>query len=140
LMTQQARLYDQAKGGKQKFPVYVVPAAVVDATIERKEPVERAVAGKDLKFERYAYSLGGTDVTLWIEPAGKLVFADVPAQHAAFVREGYEILGKTPETDPLLSTAKYEVKTEHDVGVPMRDGVKLLTDVYRPQTSDKCPV
>src|SRR5262249_9161588 len=30
------------------------------------------------------------------------------------------------------SEAKYEVTTERDVWVPMRDGVKLATDVYHP--------
>lgn len=144
---QQVRAYDQAKGGKQTFPVYVIagPAGavrVIDVTLERKDPAERTVGGKDVKFSRYVYSLVslGLDVTLWIDPADKLVFADVPVQHAAYVREGYEILAKTPEKDPLLSTAKYEVKTEQNVGVPMRDGAKLLTDIYRPQTADKCPV
>jgi putative CocE/NonD family hydrolase len=141
-MTQQVRLYDQAKGGKQTFSVYVVPAMVIDVTLERKEPVERTVAGKDVKFSRYVYTLVplGLDVTLWIDPAGKLVFGDVPVQHAAYVREGYEILAKAQETDPLLSSAKYEFKTERNAGVPMRDGAKLLTDIYRPQTADKCPV
>jgi putative CocE/NonD family hydrolase len=113
---------------------------MADVTLERKDPIERAVGGRDVKFSRYVYSVMGIDITIWLEPAGKLVFADVPVQHAAYVREGYEILSRSPESDPLLSTAKYEVKTDHNVGVPMRDGVKLLTDLYRPQTADKSPV
>ncbi len=140
LVTQQVRRYDQAKGGKQTFPVFVLPGAMLEATLERKDPAERAVGGKDVKFSRYQYSLHGTDITLWVDPAGKLVLADIPVQRATIVREGYEILARAPETDPLLSTAKYEVKVERNVGVPMRDGVKLLTDLYRPQTADKCPV
>jgi putative CocE/NonD family hydrolase len=144
---QQVRAYDQAKGGKQTFPVYVIggptgPVRVIDVALERKEPAERPVGGKDVKFARYTYTLVplGLEVNLWIDPSGRLVFADVPVQHAAYVREGYEILAKVPEKDPLLSAAKYEVKTEQNVAVPMRDGAKLLTDIYRPQTADKCPV
>jgi uncharacterized protein len=140
LMTQQVRLYDQAKGGKQTFPVFAVPALMADVVLERKEPAERTVGGKDVKFSLYSYGVMGIDINLWLDPAGKLVFAEVPGQHAAYVREGYEILTRSPETDPLVSTAKYEVKIDRNVGVPMRDGVKLLTDLYRPQAADKCPV
>jgi putative CocE/NonD family hydrolase len=140
LLTQQVRLYDQAKGGKQTFPVFVLPARVVDVTVERKEPADRSIGGRDVQFARYLYSIPGIDITLWLDPAGKLVLADIPIQHAVFVREGYELLSRAPETDPLLSAPKYEVKIERNVGVPMRDGPKLLTDLYRPQTDGKCPV
>ena len=34
----------------------------------------------------------------------------------------------------------YKVKAEYDVKVPMRDGVLLSTDVYRPDTSGRFPV
>ncbi len=139
LMTQQVRLYDQKKGGKQTFPVLVVPGVMADVALERKDPTERTVGGKDVKFSRYLYSMLGIDVTLWIDPAGKLVLADVPVQHAAYVREGFEALTRAPDADPLLSAPKYEVKVEKNVGVPMRDGVKLLTDLYRPQTAERCP-
>jgi putative CocE/NonD family hydrolase len=139
-MTQQVRLYDQAKGGKQTFPVFVVPALVTDVTLERKDPVDRTVGGKDVRFSRYLYSLLGLDVTIWLDPDGKLVFADVPVQHAAYVREGYEILSKSQDADPLLSSPKFEVKIDHNVGVPMRDGINLLTDLYRPQSAAKSPV
>src|SRR5262249_54677648 len=88
LMTREVRRYDQAKGGKQTFPVFIVPALMADATLERKESVDRAVGGRDVKFSRYAYGVMGVDLTLWLDPAGKLVFAEIPAQHAAFVREG----------------------------------------------------
>jgi putative CocE/NonD family hydrolase len=140
LMTQQVRRYDQAKGGKQTFPVLVLPGVMVDVTLERKDPVERSIVGKDVKFARYLYGLLGIDVTLWLDPGGKLVYADVPVQHAAYVREGYELLMREPEKDPLLSVPKYEVRVEKDVGVPMRDGVALPTDLYRPKADGKFPV
>jgi uncharacterized protein len=140
LFTQQVRQYDQAKGGKQTFPIFIVPAVVIDATLERKDPVVRTAGGRDVKFSRYLHSMAGIDVTLWMDPDGKLVMADVPVQHAAYVREGYEILMRTPELDPLLSTAKWEVKVDHNINVPMRDGVKLLTDIYHPRTTEKCPI
>jgi putative CocE/NonD family hydrolase len=140
LTTQAVRQYDQTKGGKQSFQLFVLPGIMVTVTLEKKELAERTVAGRDVKFSRYLYSLHGVDITLWLDPAGKLVYAEVPAQHAAYVRDGYDILAQAPEADPLLSTAKYSFKIDRDVGVPMRDGVKLLTDIYRPDTADKCPI
>jgi putative CocE/NonD family hydrolase len=140
LMTQLVRRYDQAKGGKQTIPVFVLGGGMVDVSVESKDPAEHSIGGKDVKFKRFLCTLGGTEITAWVDPAGKLVLADVPAQHAAYVREGYELLNRAAETDPLLSTPKHEVQIERNVGVPMRDGVKLLTDLYRPKAAGKFPV
>jgi putative CocE/NonD family hydrolase len=140
LMTLLVRQYDQAKSGKQTFPVLILPGVMTDVTLERKEPAERGIKGQDVRFARYLYSMLGIDITLWLDPAGKLVFADVPVQHAAYVREGYELLTRAPETEPLLSAPKYEVRTEKNIGVPMRDGAALLTDLYRPKAEGKFPV
>jgi len=132
--------YDQAKGGKQAFPIFAPPGAVLEETIERKEPAERNIGGKDVKFSRYVHSVNGADLTVWLDPASKVVLIDIPFQHASIVRDGYELLCRAQETDPLLSTAKYEVQIERNVGVPMRDGVKLTTDLYRPRADGKFPV
>jgi putative CocE/NonD family hydrolase len=140
LTSQLVRRYDQAKGGKQTFPVFVLPGQMVDVTVERKEPTERSIGGKDVKFKRFAYTLEGIDITLWLDPAGKLVLAEVPVQHAAYVREGYELLTRAPESDPLLSAPKHEIQIDRNVGAPMRDGLKLLTDLYRPKAAGKFPV
>ena len=133
-------LYDKAKGGKQTFPLVIVPGVAMEASLEFKDKIERSVGGKDLQFERYIYYLPGVDVTVWVDAAGKVYFADVPAQHVAYVREGYEVLRKSGEADPLLSAPKFEVKLEQGVGVPMRDGLKLSTDLYLPQAGAKVPV
>jgi hypothetical protein len=63
LMSQPVRLYDRAKGGKQSFPLVVLPGAAVDASLEFKDKVERTVAGKDLTLYRYTYGLPGVDVS-----------------------------------------------------------------------------
>jgi putative CocE/NonD family hydrolase len=39
----------------------------------------------------------------------------------------------------LISQPKYEVLLEEDVWVPMRDGVRLATDIYYPKGKDKFP-
>jgi putative CocE/NonD family hydrolase len=35
---------------------------------------------------------------------------------------------------------KYSVSVERNVMIPMRDGIKLAADIYRPETSEKLPV
>jgi len=100
------RFYDTAKGGKQTFPLFIIPGVMMEGSLEMKDTVERDIGGKDIEFTRFVYGLPGVDVTLWIGVDGKLYLADVPAQHAVIVREGYEALRKVPESDPLLSAPR----------------------------------
>jgi putative CocE/NonD family hydrolase len=140
LMSQAVRLYDRAKGGKQPFPVIILPGVAMDASLEFKDQVERTVGNKDLTFLRYTYSLVGIDIILWTDTDGRVYLGEVPAQHAAYVREGYEVLRKEPVSDPLISQPKFEVKVQAATKIAMRDGVKLATDIYLPQTEGKIPV
>ena len=140
LMSQVVRAYDREKGGKQTFPLFIIPGVMMEASLEVKEEVERSIAGKDMKFIKYLYGVPGVDVILWVDDHERLYFADVPAQSAAYVREGYEILLKKPEADPLLSTAKYKITEEHGIGIPMRDEINLSTNIYLPEAEAKFPV
>ncbi len=140
LMTQVVHRYDAAKGGKQEFPVLILPKTMGSMSVQSKEPAERAVRGRDVKFARYQLSMFGIDLLAWLDPAGKLVYAEVPVQHAAYVREGYELLMQQDESDPKLSKAAYECKIERNIGVPMRDGLALLTDLYQPKAEGKFPL
>ncbi len=140
LMSAVIRSYDSAKGGSQTIPLFIVPVIVVDATIEWLETVERSIGGQDLRLDRYKFGIPGVDVFLLIDDQGRVVFGDVPAQHGAYVREGYEGLMKPEEVDPLLSKPEFEVDVESNVPIPMRDGTKLATDLYRPRAEGKHPV
>jgi putative CocE/NonD family hydrolase len=139
LMSLSVRAYDATKEGKQTLPMVAIPKSQFDATIERKDTLERNVAGKDLKLTRYLLTLGSVDITIWADSAGKVYLAEVPSQSAAYVRDGYETLRKTEVNDPLLSQPKFAIKEELNVRVAMRDGVKLATDIYRPDQPGKHP-
>jgi X-Pro dipeptidyl-peptidase (S15 family) len=89
---------------------------------------------------KFLYGLPGLDAFVWADGTGKIYLVDIPAQKAVFVREGYEALRKPAPTDALLSAPTYEVAVDKSVAVPMRDGVKLVLDVYRPQGVEKAPV
>ena len=140
LMSQLIRSYDGAAGGKQTFSLFVIPRQVIEASLERLDEVERTIGGRDQTFIRYHLDLSSVELTVWADAAGKVYVGDLPSQHAAYVREGYELLWQTPDPDPLLSAPVHEVLIDSDVQVPMRDGVKLATDVYRPAGTGKYPV
>lgn len=132
--------YDQAAGGKQEFSIFIVPQIVMTAALERLDEVERTITGRDWHLTRYRFGLPGVDVTLYIDDEGRLVFGDVPAQHGAYVRSGFESLLAPEEVDPALSAPEYDVLLDADVAVPMRDGLGLMTDIYRPDAPGQFPV
>ncbi|MDH3215056.1 MAG: CocE/NonD family hydrolase [Candidatus Krumholzibacteria bacterium] len=140
LMSQAVIAYDQEAGGKQTFPLFIIPAVVMDASLERLETVERNVMGAWHTFTLYRYGLPGVDVTIWVDEQNRVCFGDVPAQHGAYIRAGYEALRIKEEVDSLISRAQYEVIVERDVGVAMRDGLDLATDIYRPDADRRFPV
>jgi len=139
LMSQGVRAYDRNKAGKQTFPLFIIPGAMTSASLELKETAERSIGGKDIRLDRFVYELPGVDVTVWADRAGKVYLGDVPSQHAAWVREGYEILRKQATDDPLLSKATFAVKVERNARLTMRDGTHLATDIYRPDGDGKFP-
>jgi putative CocE/NonD family hydrolase len=139
LMTQAVSVYDEAAGGKQTISIFIVPAVVMDGSLERLDPVEKTIGGSNVTLRRYLYGLPGVDVTLHLDSEGRFVFADVPQQHAAYVRDGYEYLLGAEEVT-LVSQADYEYVLESGVEVPMRDGLKLSTDIYRPDSDGEFPV
>jgi hypothetical protein len=92
LISQALLLYDKARGGRQKFPVYVIPHMILEGSLEPIDEVQRTVAGRLMEFARYTFRLPGMDMTVWVDGEGKLYLADVPAQQGGYVREGYEEL------------------------------------------------
>lgn len=139
LMAHTVALYDTSEGGVQTIPIFIVPSVVLDGTLERLEPVERVVGGVDLELTPYVYGLPGVNVTVYVDDDGRVVFGDVPQQHAAYVREGYEALLRAEE-DTTVSRPEFEILVDSNVKVPMRDGLDLATDVYRPKGDGSFPV
>lgn len=140
LMSQSVRLYDKEKGGKQTFPCFSIPGFMGTVTLEELEEVDRIVGGKDIKFRKFLYALADVDLILWVDENDKLYLAEVPAQKANYVRDGFEILMQRPVQDPLLSQPEYEIREDMNIGVPMRDGINLSTNIYRPKVDEKFPV
>ena len=140
LISQALRRYDAAKGGRQEFPCLVLGGGAVTVSVERKQAVERTVGARDLSLTEWVYGVAGTDISVLADKDGRIYSGEIPVQPATFVREGYEALRKPPVEDPLISAAKYEVKVDSNVMLPMRDGVKLATDIYLPVGVEKAPL
>jgi uncharacterized protein len=149
LISQALLRYDMTKGGAQAFPVLKLnDLAIEDLTLERQDAVERTVGGRALKLSRWIYSLSNCDIRVLSGQDGRVYLASglpwfkgfgIPEQNAFYVRDGYESL-RQPVEDPMISQPKYEVKVEAGVKVPMRDGVKLATDLYLPIGAPRAPV
>ncbi len=140
LMSQIVLAYDQAAGGKQVFPVFLIPQAVRDVSVERLQVVDRNIMGRFQSFTLYRLGLPGVDVTLWVDEEHKVCYGDVPAQRGAYVRNGYEALRIPPAADSLMSLPTYDFEVDRGIGVPMRDGIKLATDIYRPKGEGQFPI
>ncbi|MBI1852032.1 MAG: CocE/NonD family hydrolase, partial [Planctomycetes bacterium] len=92
---------------------------------------------------------GVADGTLVTTPKGTPVYLTIPGQKVDIRLEGYEDLKPPPSSGrtivdsgewlKLLSKAEHTVAIETKVMVPMRDKVKLATDVYRPEKEGKVP-
>ncbi len=140
LMSQIVVAYDQAAGGKQVFPVFLIPQAVRDVSVERLQVVDRNIMGRFQSFTLYRLGLPGVDVTLWVDEKHRVCYGDVPAQRGAYVRNGYEALRIPPAADSLMSLPTYDFEVDSGIGVPMRDGIKLATDIYRPKGEGQFPI
>src|SRR5262245_15071703 len=89
LSSQALRLYDHDKGGAQEFPILIGGSPPVEMTLEVKESNVRSVDGRDIALTKYQYSLNGYDLYALADETFKIYLVEVPAQNAAFVRDGF---------------------------------------------------
>ena len=99
LMSLALARYDVAKGGEQKYQVFFVAGKTDKASIELKQRADRMIGGKPHELLRYKVGLPGVDLQVWADARHKVYLIDVPAQHAAYVRDGYEVLRLARATD-----------------------------------------
>jgi len=140
LLSQAVIFYDRTKGGVQRFPLFFIPGAKIEGSLEYVESCERNAAGELRTFDKYLYSMPGIyNVVILVDAQNRVCLAEYPDIHGVFVREGYEVLNVRAPSDDLLSKAEHEVVVEANVGVPMRDSVELATAIYRPDGEGPFP-
>ena len=128
--------YDIKKKGKQKLSCFLAPAKIIDIELEYKGSEVRKVNNKNKGFLRFDLDLLGILIRIWADKDFKIYMMNVPVQYATYVRDGFEDLLKIRSEDPLLSKPQYEI-VKKTVKIPMRDGVKLATDLYIPDAPGK---
>jgi uncharacterized protein len=134
------QLYDRREGGKQTFAVFLTSGVSADITLRHEKAVRRTINGCSMQLDRFRYALPGLRATVWVDADGRVRLLNLPSQRSAFVRKGYELLRRKPRSNPLISAPVHCMRVEQNVGVPMRDGVKLATDIYHPEGPGKFPV
>jgi hypothetical protein len=114
LISQALRRYDRKKGGVQKFPLLILPDTLAELTVEAKRTTVYKIAGKNRTLTKFLYGLPGMDIYAWADAEGKVYLVNVPAQKAAFVREGYEALRKVEVSDAFHSAPRKAGRDERD--------------------------
>lgn len=135
--------YDLGKKGKQTFSRLLIPLgferleppAPADMELEFSGREKASIDGRESDFSVFEARSGGQTLRIWADRDLKIDMIRNAAQGSALVRQGYEVLANNGGGDPLLSQPIYQV-SRTTVMVPMRDGVKLATDLYRPQGKD----
>ena len=125
--------------GPSKVWVLEPGAPLAECTLTRQDDSVRTLAGKDIRLARWQIELAGVAFEALVDDQYRLVLATIPAQHAVFVRDGYQALMVAAVDDPKLSRPEHEVVFDDEVKVTMRDGVELAADVYRPARPGKYP-
>ncbi len=125
LISQAIRLYGLERGGIQKFPVLVEGKLAAELSLQAAEKKDGVT--------KFVYGLPGIDIYAWADCTGRLYMVQIPAQKAVFVRDGFE-------APRQADGAVQQVDVQSNVGVPMRDGLELATDIYRRAGVERAPV
>jgi len=134
------RGYDRVRGGKQTFHRFIAPQAMVDTDLTLVRREIRRIGGADRTFLVFDQTLASMPLKLWAGEDGKIYLIDIPSQYASYVRQGFEELLQARSEDPLLSKPEFSFSRRTEM-VPMRDGVRLATDLYLPEgAGDRVPV
>jgi putative CocE/NonD family hydrolase len=130
------RKYDMDQKGKQVFKRFRIPESfpgeIIDVEVEYMADEERTVGNRLIAFKKFQVKTMGIPSVYWVDQEYRICLTETKAVQAFGVREGYEELMFPKEAGPMLSKADFAV-TKKKAMMPMRDGVKLATDLYFPE-------
>ncbi len=134
------RKYDMAKKGKQVFKRFRIPESfpgeIIDIEVEYMADEERAVGNRSITLKKFQVKTMGIPSVYWVDQEYKICLTETKAAQAYGVRDGYEQLMFPKDAEQMLSKTDFEV-TRKMTMMPMRDGVKLATDLYFPSSGQK---
>jgi hypothetical protein len=130
------RKYDMDKKGKQVFKRFRIPESfpgeIIDVEVEYLDDEVKSIRNKSMSFKKFQVKVMGIPSVYWVDQEFKICLTETKAAQAFGVREGFEELMFPKEADLMLSKADFEVAKKMEM-MPMRDGVKLATDLYFPE-------
>ncbi|MBN2399578.1 MAG: CocE/NonD family hydrolase [Candidatus Aminicenantes bacterium] len=129
------KAYDLEAGGVQKFSRFIIPARFFDMELQFKNRQLRKTTDREESVLFFEAGLSGLAIQIWADEQLKVLMVHVPMQRATFIRQGYDSLLEAIAEDPLVSKPVYALLRRTEM-VPMRDGVKLATDLYLPQGTE----
>ncbi|MCU0275992.1 MAG: CocE/NonD family hydrolase [Acidobacteria bacterium] len=135
------KAYDLKSGGVQKFSRFIIPAQFFDMELSFKERQSRTVNGREESLMFFEAGLSGLVIQIWANEQLQIYMVHVPLQRATFIRGGCDDLLAAIAEDPLVSKPVFKLERRTEM-VPMRDGIRLATDLYLPQgdAAGKYPV
>jgi len=141
--------YDRRAGGVQTFSVVTTNdvgargAQFGLAALSAAGSCVRTVRGRPELLLRYDAAVptatASVDAEIVTDADGRPLLYRVPARALATVREGCEDAFAS-ELTGAAAPSDYAVTVERGVRVPMRDGVTLAADVFRPDAPGRFPV
>lgn len=121
-----------------------VPARVVDA-----QETPQLLNDRTVRVRVYVLEVAGVELHVLASPEGLPLRIECPAQSVEVVLAGFEPLRLPPAAPKTivdsgawrekLSSPAHEVELERKIRIPMRDGVRLAADVYRPRAPGRYP-
>jgi len=132
--------YDRKRGGEQTVKMFAVGSRVSPIQLRWEWTRVLRVGSASHRVSRFTVALQSGTLDLYIDGAGRVLLVDIPFRYAYWVRQGFASLRPRPVVDPNLSQPTHQVRVYRNVKIPMRDGVKLSTLVFRPAKPGKYPV
>jgi len=129
---------DRRRAGPQKVPLFLTTGGCGLATVESAGVRRREVGDREVMLECFHLVVDGVRMRV-LADTGRICFVEAPAYNSALVREGYRALLPRLPIDQVRSRP-LRLGVERNVRVPMRDGVDLVADIYRPRRAGRRPV
>ncbi len=120
-----------------------MPEAGVVATVNITPLASRTVSvnGAMQTVRVFKFAFPTVEVEYVLSEQNLVVAMDVPSQKLRLLADGWDALYTDPiAAFPELSQATFKVRSELNVKVAMRDGVKLATDIVLPDAKGQYPV
>ncbi len=134
--------FDRSKPGFQALPATDLTKGTPRAiSVELFRTETKRIRDKNLVLKEWRLDSPPTaEAVIWTDERNWPLYWWVPAQNFEIVRRGYEVLRPSARFEKSVSPPRFDAKVEKDVSIPMRDGVRLMADVYRPADSAAHPV